>query len=165
MWILSTTFQGNDFKTRNFVSKGMRAFNRQPDSFLNFMENLTQLNIKQPDGSLYESASFQVDLKRFDNCIKQIAVGLYFHHTKSKWVGNYGVITNVFVELTGANVEKVNQTIFDASKSVRESFAGYPAYGDNPEIFTYKYAFDQQNSHVIHMIFYEGVDISVLLGD
>lgn len=165
MWILAVQIQGNAYKNLHFESKGMRAFQRRPDAFIGIMEKITPVVLEETNGATHESAVFQTDLSRFDRCMWHIAAGLFFHHSGQKWLGGYRVFTDAFVELVGPNAREVNATLKNVNRGIAAAFANEPTYGENKEVFAYKLASTKGNRHAVHMEFYEGLQVSVLLSD
>lgn len=165
MWILAAPLQGNPEKQQHMLSKGMRAFNRAPDTFIAFMGNLTPVALQTPYGQLHESAAFEVDLARFDRCMCHIAAGLYHHHFGSRWRGTFRVVTDAFLAMRGPGAEQLNATMHDMSAKIERAFAGVPDRGENPKVFRYKLFSDPKNRHALHFTFYEGIRVSVALLD
>lgn len=162
-WVLTVPLQGNAHKQQQFSSKGMRAFHRRPETFLRFMENLTPVQLQMPDGSYAESAAFEVDLARFDRCLRHIALGLFFHHTGRKWSAPVRVYTDAFMALTGAQAAVVNAHRMQMHKAIAEALTNEQVHGENPSIFRYKFMSDALDRHVFHMQFYEGVTTTAIL--
>jgi hypothetical protein len=47
----------------------MHAFNRSPDRFIGMIEGLAPHRCTEPDGKVFESAVFEVELTRFDRVV------------------------------------------------------------------------------------------------
>merc|ERR1712093_273683 len=94
VFCLSTCFHGNDIKEQLFNTKIMRAIDRRPDTYSNFLDNYQRVMLKHPDGKVEHTAAYSIDLRRFDSVLSHIACGLYYHHTQSKWEGATLVISN-----------------------------------------------------------------------
>jgi len=165
MWILAAQSQGNQYKQLQFQTKGRRAFRRRPGGFLSLLENLTPSVIIGPDGTSPASVSFETDVRRFERCMWHTATALYFDATGNKWKGGYRVFTDVFVRLKGVNVAGVNETSQHMTKRFEALLTAVPARGENPEIFFYKLVSPSETKHLVHMTFYEGIQVSVLLSD
>lgn len=165
MFILSCAFQGNEHKERHFGTKVMRAFQRKPYVYSSFMEGFTPVEVVSPEGENLESATFQVDRVRFDRIVKNLSCGIYFHHFQEKWRGGFRLLTNAFLVTGVADSAQANETIQLANQRASASFSNLIAAGNNNEIFHYKVVSENTSNgdHAIHMVFYEGVEVTVLL--
>lgn len=163
MFILSCTLQGNEHKDNHFISKIMRAIERKPHVYSSFMSNLKPIYLRDESGIMQESACFKVNLERFDNIMQHLSCGLYYHHYKKKWVGGFKIFTNAFVEIDAHNAPEVNKTIQDVNARVSKAFSDSISFGENNKIFQYKLVSNDKNQHAINMVFYEGIEITVLL--
>lgn len=163
MFVLASTFQGNKHKQRHFDTKIMRAVNRKPHVFVEFLKDLKPVFLKSPDGNIEESASFKVDLDRFDRAVQHMACGIFYHHYKRKWLGGFKVFTNALMDMSSRNASDINAQIQEVSNKIEQSFSGIVSLGENDEIFNYKMFSDENDRHAVHMNFYEGVLITVLL--
>ncbi|AZT83284.1 hypothetical protein EHN06_06820 [Marinobacter sp. NP-4(2019)] len=163
MFVLASAFRGNEHKSNHFASKVLRAFSRKPHVYSHFMAGLSPIMLKHPDGKIEHSASFKVDLERFNNALFQIACGLFYYQYKTKWQGGYQVLTNELMALDSPNAVRTNEVVQRVGERVSKAFEGQDRHGENDKIFTYSIISDQQNRHAIYMKFYEGIEITVLL--
>lgn len=163
MWLLSLP-QANATKDAHFESKAMRAFRRRPATFVCLMANLTQVQLVDESGEVYETAAFEVDLQRFDRCMWKTAVALYYDETGKKWLGGSRVLSNVFVDLDGSDAEKHNAIREDNFSRMRAAFRDTPAKGENPEVFSYRLV-ESRDSAALLLTFYENIQVVVLLCD
>ncbi len=165
MFILSCAFQGNEHQERHFATKFLRTFQRKPDVYSFFMKCFTLVKLGSPEGKKLESAIFQIDRGRFDRIVKNLSCGIYYHHLKEKWKGEFHIVTNAFLETNSPDSPQVNETIQSVNKKLSTIFSSSSAIGNNKGIFYYKMVSASTNSgdHAIHMVFYEGVEITVLL--
>jgi len=165
MFVLASAFQGNEHKKNHFESKVMRAFQRRPHILPSFLKNLTPVYLEDENGEIEESAVFQVNLKRFDSSVFHIACGIYYYHFKSKWLGNFKVFTNILMDLKSKNALDVNDLMTKICEETSALCSGEVAIGENQEIFRYKLISDVSNRYLVHMVFYDEVEISVLLAN
>lgn len=93
------------------------------------------------------------------------ATALFFHQTGNKWSGECRVFTDAFVHLKGPDAEAMNKTLFEGTQRIAKALKDVPAQGENPEIFTYKVFSGQASQHAVHIVFYEDIQVAVLLGD
>ena len=143
----------------------MRTYRRRPETFLGLLENLTPVPLPSAGGTPRETASFEVDLARFNKCMWHTAAALFFHQTENKSGGECRVFTDAFVHLKGPDAEAMNKTLIEGTQHIAKALKDVPAQGENPEIFTYKVFSGQDNRHAVHMVFYEDIQVAVLLGD
>ncbi len=163
MFVLASAFRGNEHKSNHFASKVLRAFTRKPHVYSRFMTELSPITLKYPDGKVEHSASFKVDLERFNNSLFQIACGLFYYQHKKKWKGGFKVLTNEFVSLDSPNAAQTNEIVQRAGEKVSKAFENQTHHGENKKIFSYSIISDKHDRHVIFMKFYEEIEITVLL--
>ncbi|MFP3343460.1 hypothetical protein R0J87_13220 [Halomonas sp. SIMBA_159] len=163
MFVLACAFRGNEDKSNHFASKVLRAFARKPHVYRSFMDGLSPIYLKHPNGKMEKTASFKVDLERFHNAIFQVACGLFFHQYGKKWQGGYQVITNELIALDSTNAVQTNEVIQRVGERIGKVFENYARHGQNDRIFAYSIVSDDQDRHGIYMKFYEGIEITVLL--
>lgn len=163
MFILASGILGNRYKDGQVKTKIMRALKRRPHVYTSFMNDLTPVLLKGEDGKVHESASFKVDLKRFDNIACHMACGIFFHHYEKKWLGGFKVFSNMLLDLESTDSVKVNNAVRNAATYASKLFSECEEFGENKEIFKYKIISEGDLKHGIHMVFYEGVEITVLL--
>jgi hypothetical protein len=165
MFILASAFQGNDHKQRHFKTKIMRAVDRKPHVFISFLDELYPVYLEGPNGTVEESACFKVNLERFDRAVQHMACGIFYHHYKRKWRGGFKVFTNILMDMSSRNAPEVNALIQEVSQKIDQTFSGLVSLGENDEIFKYKIFSDIKDRHAVHMTFYEGVQVTVLLNN
>ena len=162
MFLLSTAQRGNIHKQRHFSTKVLRAYRSSPSSYEAFMEKRRPIVLQREDGSEVVTAAFEVNLERFNACMHHIACGLFFHHTRDKWLGESRVVTDAFASLTGPNSEEVHRVMRDGTRQIATALEATERRGENGSIFQYKIHTAGPNTHAIHLLFYEGIQIAVL---
>lgn len=166
MFFLSTNLVGNDHKRNHFKSKVMRAIKRKPHVYTAFMPNQMPIVLKNEEtGEVEQSISYQVDLDRFDNIMRHIAHGIYFHHTKEKWVGKSDIFSPAMMAFDGKDRVERNDTIQEFGKDLKQVFSSSEKYGANPEIFQYSMKSGPENQHVMYLDFYNGFEVTIFLGN
>ena len=165
MWILSVQSLGNEYRQQHFHTKGMRTYRRKPDSFLGLLQEISPATLTDPEDKRYDTASFKTDLLRFQRCMLHISTALYFHEIGTQWKGGCRVVTDAFAGLEGLKAEGLNELFNDITQTIARLMIAVPAKGENPQIFTYKLASPKPDKHVVHMRFYEGIAVSVILSD
>ena len=165
MFVLSTGFYGNSHKDRHFQSKILRAFKRKPYVFSSFMKDLTPVYLKDKDGNVSESATYKVDKIRFNSIFHQMACGIYYYHYKKKWLGNSESFNNVLMEFSAENSPEINNNIHNVAKQTSDAFSHITSVGENEEIFKYRIISGEKDQHAIHMVFYQGIEVTVMLSN
>lgn len=160
---LSTCFHGNAIKNTLFNTKVMRAINRRPETYSNFLDNYQHVALKHPDGEVEHTAAYAIDLKRFDSIMSHLARGLFYHHTQTKWKSDVIVMSNELLDLNSTHAEKINEFTDDTIKRVSALFSDIKSHGQNPEVFSYKIYDDRPKGFVILMNFYSAIKIAVAL--
>jgi hypothetical protein len=162
LFIVTAQYRGSHLKDKHFESKVMRAFNRSPDRFINMLEGLAPHSCREPDGEVFESAVFKVDLARFDRVVRQLACGIYYHHYNKKWMGKSHSISNIF-GTSGSLLSLENALIASQMDKMSRSFEGLPVHGENQQIFRYQLYTRNDSVHALHLEFFEGAKIFIAL--
>jgi len=165
VFCLSTCFHGNDIKEQLFNTKIMRAIDRRPDTYSNFLDNYQRVMLKHPDGKVEHTAAYSIDLRRFDSVLSHIACGLYYHHTQSKWEGATLVISNELRDFSSTNSDEVNRLTDDTIERVTLFLSETNSFGANPEVFYYKIYDDRPKGFVVLMTFYSAISVAVTLSE
>ena len=163
MFILASGLLGNEYKDGQVDTKIMRAIERSPHVYTSFLKEFRPAFLKKPDGKVEESAYFKVDLDRFEGIAHHMARGIFFYHYGKKWLGGYSFFSNMLIDLNSKNAEEVNSDVLRVVEYASLLFKDHMEYGANKEIFKYKIVSESENYHGVHMIFFEGVEITVLL--
>lgn len=121
--------------------------------------------LKHPDGRVEHTAAYTIGLKRFDSLLSDIARGLYYHHTKTKWEGPALVMSNELRDLSSKNSEEINTLADDTIERVSAFLFDIESYGQNPEVFFYKIHDSRPKGFVILMKFYSAITVAVTLAE
>ena len=154
LWVFSVQSLGNQYRGLSFHTKAIRAFRRRPNSLLALLENPTSINLLATDGRLLPSASVEVDFSRFERCMIHIARALYFEETKTKWRSSCRVFTNVFQGMRGTGSDGLNDRHHKAVSAAQGATAHLPSKGQNPAIFSYKFAELRSDMRLLLMTYY-----------
>jgi len=163
MFILSSGYRGNRHKEELF-KKVMRAHKRRPHVYQSFIKDPKELTLKNSLDKEIETGSFRVDRKRFDRIFHQIACGLFFDCYDKKWLGTTNVFTSLLVNLDSPNSPEVNRRIASVAKQTQKAFSRTMSIGDNDKIFTYRILDGGNHKYGMHLTFYQGIEITILLG-
>ena len=161
-FLLTTAIFEDAHKDRIFETKVMRAIDRKPHVYKQFVGDMQPVLVKDQDGKSFETAAYTADLKRFDSSIHHIACGLYYFHTAKKWLGKSRIITNALMDLSERAVE-INEANQNLCKKISFGFSNIEFQGDNPEIFKYKIYSNSTGQHGVFMVFYGAIEITAVL--
>lgn len=151
MFALSGSYTSSGVGLGQFLTKVARAFERQPSKRLNFIRKSAPVRLRRVGVSIWEDGA-QVVLEghRIDNVLANCARALYFYRTGRKFLGPAHVLTN-FTMYHDPNFQEEVTNAFEAAE---RHFAGAPALGDNPAVFTYQ--FDESAATALFLFsFYE----------
>lgn len=143
---------GNNELALQVVERGvMRAFDRRPHIVDTFLPNLTPIQIGDS-----ESASFTIDIPRFEMSIQAIVRGLFFADTGKKLLVDLRVVWGVLLTPDLSQVP-----FFEVIERAERSLPPVTR-GTNPRVF--QYDFNESNSKTVRVCrlrFFEGHPIYV----
>lgn len=163
LFLLLSAAQGNGDKQRHFDTKLLRALTRAPHVLETFLKDTRPILIQTENGEIDSATAFRVDMLRFENVVKHMAMGLHYNHHKRKWRGGFRMFTNGIFDMTSPHANEVNKTISKVASTISHAFGAEAAHGENGNIFTYKLYSEGEDRHALFMTFYEGFEITVLL--
>ncbi|KXI29024.1 hypothetical protein [Paraglaciecola hydrolytica] len=161
-FVLTTTIFENAYKNKLFETKVIRAIDRKPHVYTEFISNLEPIIVRDVNGNFSETAAYKVDLNRFNSAIHHIACGIYFFHTSRKWFRKSVIINNAMMNFSEQAIE-INGKNQKLCNEISSKFNTIEALGDNPEIFQYKIQSNNNDQHAIFMIFYGAIEITAVL--
>ena len=150
--ILSLAPGNNDFAFHVVEQGVIPALERRPHIIETFLPNLTELKVD--DG---ETASFTIDLKRFESSIRAIVRGLFYADTEEKLLSDLTVVWGALL------TKDRSEAPFLEMIRRREQSLPPMGCGSNPQVFQY----DLQDSNdgsgsFCRLRFYEGHPIYVI---
>jgi hypothetical protein len=163
LFLLLSAAQGNGDKQRHFDTKLLRTLKRAPHILETFLKDMRPIRIQTENEEIESGAAFRVDVPRFENIVKHMAMGIYFNHYKRKWSGGFRMFTNGIFDMTSPHASEVNKTISEVASTISRAFGAEAEYGENGNIFSYKLYSEGEERHAIFMTFYEDFEITVLL--
>jgi hypothetical protein len=163
LFLLLSAAQGNTHKEDHFDTKLMRAVARKPHVYEYFLKELKKVSVQIKDGNSEQAVGVRVDVPRFENIVRHMASGIFFHHHQRAWGGDFKMFTNGMFDLTSKDSTEVNKIISEVALQISRAFSGEAAHGENEDIFSYKLYSEGEDNHAIFMTFYEGFEITVLL--
>ena len=157
--VLSASYTSSNIGLQQFITKGKRAFERNPLLVSKLTQTSASVMLRRQDDSEWEDGlAVSVRSDRLDTVLGNCARALYFHETTNKFLGLMRVIT-AFTMYT----DSVRQKAIDVAMQSTESFyAEHLAHGDNPEVFWYKFA-ESERSATVLMCFYSHSKVVVKL--
>lgn len=164
MFVMSCAFQGNEFKSRLFKNRVLRAFQKKPHVMETVFKNPRKILFREGgEGEPEESISFEADLDRVDSIFHHMACGIYYHHFREKWLGEAKNIINFLSYLDTPKVNELNHKHSELNRFSREIFHKLESYGDNREVFSYRIVRGDSGDAVVFLEFYEKLRVTVLL--
>ncbi len=163
LFLLLSAAQGNGDKQRHFDTKLLRALKRRLHVLETFLKDMQPISMKTENGEIDAGAAFRVDVPRFENVVKHMAMGIYFKHYELKWSGGFRMFANGMFDMTSPHANEINKTISEVASEISRAFVDEATYGENGNIFSYKLYSGGEDRHAIFMTFYEGFEITVLL--
>jgi hypothetical protein len=156
MMILVAHYLNNDIATQQFKTKVLRAWLRRPHLAAMALQELRPAII---DGR--ETASFTVDLDRFNRSMDLIAKGLFFHSTKIVWSRSFQIWGTTLLPPSGSSVQLLLNVSQQLSSAAAHIFKNRPMLGDNQSVFRYQVHAPAlgQTSTCVKMIFYDGIEV------
>jgi hypothetical protein len=143
---------GNNRHCLSVVETGViPAFERRPHILETFLPNLTGMQVGD-----FKTASFTIDVPRFEASIQAIVRGLFFHETGGKLAAALTVVWGALL-----TPDRSRAPFLSAIRAWQKRLRPIDR-GANPEIF--RYAFDQFSggeSHLCRLQFYEGHPIYI----
>ena len=142
---------GNKLALRMVEHAILPAFERRPHIVETFLPNLTQLGV----GAL-ETASFTIDLRRFESSIRAITRGLFFAETGKKLLSELIVVWGALL-----TEDHSKAPYFEV---IRRGERTLPPMrrGTNPKVFRYDFhESDEGTVGLCRLRFYEGHPIYV----
>lgn len=91
-----------------------------------------------------------LDIARIDAVLEMNARAIYFHHHKVRFDGTIQVFKNFLLSFENPDLNESSEQMFRVSDQI---FAIQPPFGDNPEVFTYKFA-RNESMELLELTFY-----------
>ncbi len=150
LFVLSSAFRTNKVAEDLFGNKVMKALARNP-ALVSHFNNAYEVSVGNK-----KTMGFHIDRDRFDKAISAIAMALYFHDFRDKWIGQFFVYSPDIFSVVS---EDVNKTIQDLEHKTGDLMSKQSFAGENPEIFRYK-LHRKDNWYLARMLFYQGVVVN-----
>lgn len=142
---------GNNELALKVVERVIPALDRRPHIMETFLPDLAAVQIGN-----FKSASFTIDVPRFESSIKAIVRGLFFSDTRSKLLGDLTVVWGALL-----TSDRSEAPFFDF---IRNAERRYPPMkrGSNPRVFRYDFHYANfESPGLCRLRFYEGHPIYV----
>lgn len=166
LYCLVMSIPSNHIGKNHFLSKIIRAVDRNPNlikKFLNNSHNAQAENLSTNE--TFETIGFQVDDLRFDKALEQLSRALYFHHFNKKSNGKLKIYPNFLLSMEN-NYKETNEKIVEMDIMSEELFSKELIHGPNPEVFKYC-AVDTGvgEPKFLRLYFYDGNRVTVMFID
>lgn len=162
-FVLFSTDRGNKISFKMFETKMMRAFDRKPHVYRQFLSKSKKIHVWDTNGEKEETLGVTIDVVRFNRIAEQLASGLIYHHYSRKWIsGSVVVLSNFLLDITTEGRDEFNRHIQETNAKIKNSVSSIISSGENEEIFKYKIISNEKDYAVV-MNFYQGIQVSVAL--
>jgi hypothetical protein len=156
MMILTVHFLNNSTAAHHFSTKIMRAWRRRP--------HLAAMALKELRPAVLngeETATFTVNLERYNRSMNLIVKGLFFHHTASVLPHDFKIWSTTLLPSSGAMASSILDTSKFISSEIAQLFKDQPLLGSNPSVFMYQLHVPQSSENIAcaRLIFYEGIEV------
>lgn len=163
LYCLVMSIPSNDIGKNQFLTKIMRAIERNPSlikSYLNNHQNVSVQNMETGEWS--QSISCQIDDSRIDKSLEQLSRALYFHRFGLKAPEEIGIYPNFLLSMSDGYKE-TNEAIAKMDTMSEELFSKEKAHGENPEVFKYcAVDLGKEQPKILRLYFYEGNRVTVI---
>lgn len=167
LYLLSMSIPSNNIGKNHFLSKIVRAVNRNPSLMKRFLNNSPHnaQAVNLSTNEVFETIGFQVEDSRFDKVLEQLSRALYFHHFNKKSNGELKIYPNFLLSMED-NYKEANEKIAEMDLMSEELFSKEPSYGSNPEVFKYC-AVDKGigQPKFLRLYFYSGNRVTIIFND
>lgn len=107
-----------------------------------------------------ETATMEVDLKRFWRVIDHMARAIHYDHTNGKkYLDPLGFWSSGLFFVDEPKAALANRKNRQLGNYLMRLCAKHPYFGRNPEIFQYQFYLELPNTIIIRMVFFEGLEL------
>lgn len=150
LFVLSGSYTSSSVGLDQFLTKVRRAFEKRPGKAANFIRQSTRAQIKRVGQVDWEEgAQIIIDGMRVDKVLQNCARAIYYHHTGLKSLGSADALTSFAMYRD----EKTQVEVDVAFNLTAQAMATEPLYGENPEIFEYKFK-ETESMIIFYFYFY-----------
>lgn len=166
LYILTMNLPAEELAGHHFSTKVMRAIERRPALIHRLLENVLPIIVRNTQSNeIFESGAVLIDAERIDRALRQVALGLYFHHVSKAWPGPMRVIPEFLMFLHEQNSIEWNTVLQHTSECADVLFKDVEFYGENPSVFKYQAVFPSEKmSAAFRMHFYGGAKVLAFFG-
>jgi hypothetical protein len=169
LYVLVMNLPANTIAKNHFLTKLMRAVNRNPGLMRGIVSTPTSvIAVDEISGEEHHTVAVRVDDKRVDSALEHMARALYFHHFQKKWFGRVKTQAEFFlVSLDPQDARELNEPGERIAATADQIFAGAEYFGENPDVFKYQMVGGNERiPHLMRLHFYDGGRVTVFfLGD
>ncbi len=166
LYILCFNLPANTTAYGQASTKIARAIERRPALSKSLMRaQQPVLVIDDRMREIYETAEVALDGARLERTLNLIALGIYFHHYRTRWNGNLRVYPEFIAFPYEANASEINVSISALTVYAEQLFSGANHYGENPDVFSYQIVEpDHECRCVLRLRFYGGCKATAFFG-
>ncbi len=158
--VLASSITSSEVGLQQFLSKVQRALERRPKLGMSLeVSDIPQMRPSHRTGDLVEAYEIVPDGERLDRVFDACARALYFHHTKTPYIGVSKAVAPFMSYKNSPGADDALRLMMIQSERLMES---YPVLGENPEVFRYKFAYGG-DSAMFFLTFYGGSQVVVRL--
>lgn len=158
LWVVSTNVAANSVGMRQALTKLDRAHRRRPALGDKILENaLDVVIVDSRSGVEHEADEAELEEARFDRVLRLVALGIYQHHFRARWLGELRVHADFIAESNANRKSQSNAARLILFEAASRLFASEPRYGENPDVFWYQVHEPKARYEcLIRLVFYGG---------
>lgn len=139
LYCLVVNLPANPIAENHFLSKIMRAIDRNPSLINRIVENHVPVLVNDTEKEeWFETAAVSIDIDRFYYALECMARALFFHYYKRQWLETVQVEPEFLLARGTQNDRLVTDRTEKVSSSSDIAFKEAQYYGKNPEVFTFQ---------------------------
>ena len=163
LYVLVMNIPNNEVAQNQFLSKIIRAINRNPSLINQFLKRQAAVHVHDSTtDKVEETIAMQIDTERFYSALEHIGRALYFYHFNLKWLGAVSVHPDFLLSLHPEYARQTNDSIELMAKLAKELFDNVEAHGNNPDVFKYQVVDGTKGvSKILRLQFYGGSGVTL----
>lgn len=159
LYVLAMSITSSNVGLNQFLTKVKRSAERKPALSSKMVANSAPVSIFHEDQQQWENAyGILIQGDRINAVIEKCARALYFHETRTKFLG----VIRLLTPFTIYNSIDLNNSIVTAVEAAEGFFTSHPLCGKNSDVFSYKFE-KGKNSATMLLFFYGETKVLVHL--
>ena len=166
LYCLVMSIPSNETGKNQFLTKIMRAIERNPNLINQFLTHYKKVIIEDTEKSTPKaSIAIKIDKARLEGELEQLSRALYYGHYKEKWLGKIQVYPNFLLSMDQDNAREINVPIENMDSLSDKIFSTIEFHGKNPDVFKYQITSGGDICHkYLRLYFYNGNRVTVFIG-